>query len=528
VTLPSEAAHDYRLVRGLMERGMELARINCAHDGPAEWREMVRNLRRAGRALGRRCRLEMDLGGPKLRTGPIRPGPAVRKLRPSRDALGRATAPAAVRLVPSGGAGPSDGGTATLPVDAGWLRRRRSKETIELRDARGSHRALRLVRAADGTLRAEAWKTTYLVPGTRLTARRPDGRDDVTEVRAFPPTEQRIRLAKGDTLVVHALPHPGEGASSERHGRARRPAHIACTLPEALAFVRPGESIWLDDGRIGGVVRAASAERLVVEIARAPAGGTWLGADKGINLPETALELPALSPRDVEDLGVAVRLADIVGYSFVQAPEDLDRLRVELARLGRPRMGVVVKVETRRAFDRLPEILLAALRRPPVGIMIARGDLAVEVGFERLAEVQEEVLWLCEAAHLPAIWATQVLEGLTKGGQPSRAEVTDAAMGERAECVMLNKGPHVFEAVGALDSILRRMQSHQAKKTAMLRHLHVVERFLDAHRSARPPPARAEPRRGRVRRPGTPRDPPRGGGSHRPSGPTRAARQPAR
>jgi len=98
--------------------------------------------------------------------------------------------------------------------------------------------------------------------------------------------------------------------------------------------------------------------------------------------------------------------------------------------------------------------------------MIPRGDLAVECGYQRLAEVQEELLWLCEAAHLPAIWATQVLEGLAKNGVPTRAEVTDAAMGERAECVMLNKGSHILEAVSALDDILRRIEEHQSKKTA--------------------------------------------------------------
>ena len=482
VTLPSEAASDLRLVRSLLESGMDLARINCAHDGPREWSRMVRNLHRAGRALGRRCRIEMDLPGPKLRTGSIRPGPAVLKFRPTRDALGRATAPATAWLVPDGR--PRDGtedGTG-VPVDGRWLRRRRPKELIELRDARGSHRTLRLGASVSGRVRAEAWKTVYLVPGTRLVAKRPVGRDDATLVGALPAAEGRIRLSVGETLVLHARADPGEAAQRGRHPR---PAHVSCTLPAALRGVRPRESIWLDDGRIGGVVRSASSERLLVEITHAPPGGTWLAADKGINLPDSDLALPSLSPQDVEDLAFAVRHADVVGYSFVQSSEDVDRLRTELARLGRPRMGVVVKVETRRAFERLPEILLAALRHPPTGVMIARGDLAVEVGFDRLAEVQEELLWLCEAAHLPAIWATQVLEGLAKSGQPSRAEVTDAAMGERAECVMLNKGPHVIEAVGALDSILRRMQSHQAKKTAMLRHLHIVERFLADHRAGR-------------------------------------------
>jgi pyruvate kinase len=107
--------------------------------------------------------------------------------------------------------------------------------------------------------------------------------------------------------------------------------------------------------------------------------------------------------------------------------------------------------------------------------MIARGDLAVECGYERLAELQEEILWVCEAAHAPVIWATQVLEQLSREGQPSRAEVTDAAMGVRAECVMLNKGPYVVETVKALDDILRRMQEHQSKKRSMLRRLQLAE-----------------------------------------------------
>ena len=106
-----------------------------------------------------------------------------------------------------------------------------------------------------------------------------------------------------------------------------------------------------------------------------------------------------------------------------------------------------------------------------VGVMIARGDLAVECGYERLAEVQEEILSLCEAAHIPVIWATQVLDTLAKSGVPSRAEITDAAMGERAECVMLNKGPHIIAAIRVLDNILQRMSDHQLKKSSMMRQL---------------------------------------------------------
>jgi pyruvate kinase len=135
-----------------------------------------------------------------------------------------------------------------------------------------------------------------------------------------------------------------------------------------------------------------------------------------------------------------------------------------------------LKIETRRGFEALPRLLLEGFGKHPVGVMIARGDLALEVGYQRLAEVQEEMLWLCEAAHVPVIWATQVLESLSKNGMPTRAEITDAAMSQRAECVMLNKGEHVLRTVRILDDILQRMEAHQRKKSPTLRSLHVSAR----------------------------------------------------
>jgi pyruvate kinase len=161
----------------------------------------------------------------------------------------------------------------------------------------------------------------------------------------------------------------------------------------------------------------------------------------------------------------------------VNTAADVELLQRHLARLGGRQPAIVVKIETRHGFENLPDILLTAMRAPCRGVMIARGDLAVECGFERLAEVQEEILWICEAAHVPVIWATQVLETLAKEGTPSRAEITDAAMGERAECVMLNKGPHIQQALLALDDILQRMQNHQSKKSSMLRHLTLADHF---------------------------------------------------
>jgi pyruvate kinase len=182
-----------------------------------------------------------------------------------------------------------------------------------------------------------------------------------------------------------------------------------------------------------------------------------------------------MTEKDRIDLDFVAEHADMVGLSFVRGPEDVLELQEELAARGKSDVGIILKIETRQGFDKLPLIMIAALRHHPAGIMAARGDLAIEVGFERLAEVQEEILWLSEAAHMPVIWATQVLETLAKTGIPSRAEVTDAAMGVSAECVMLNKGEHITDAVRFLDNILHRMQKHHSKKRSMLRRLAVAQ-----------------------------------------------------
>ena len=211
-----------------------------------------------------------------------------------------------------------------------------------------------------------------------------------------------------------------------------------------------------------------------VEITGVAGGTAKLRAEKGINLPESDLALPALTLKDIEDLAFVAKHADAVAMSFVQHPKDIDALLREIGKLNASQLGIMLKIETKTAFTRLPDLLLSAMRHPQIAVMIARGDLGAEVGFERLSEVQEEILWLCEAAHVPVIWATQVLESLAKGGMPSRAEVTDAAMGSRAECVMLNKGPYIRETLRFLTDVLERIEEHHYKKTARLRKLRVA------------------------------------------------------
>ena len=473
VTMSSEAAEDYTLVRDLVSHGMNCMRINCAHDTPETWAKMVANLERARCELGLPCRILMDIAGPKLRTGPVKPGPQVIVWHPKRDSLGRVVAPARVWLVPAEtSAEVLDAAQALLPVPADWLEAIRPGERIRFKDARGKRRVLKVLERAGNGLWAQSDQTAYVTPDTVLSrVDCPDSAKREAKVAALPPLQQGIMLKKGEELLLAREPLPGRPAQLDAAGRRVGPAVISCTLPEVFAQVRAGEQVWFDDGKIGGLIREVQPEGLLVEITHARPNGDRLGADKGINLPDTAIKLPAITPKDMEDLQFIVTHADLVGMSFVRHERDVYQLQSRLRDLNGDHLGIVLKIETRQGFERLPNLMLAAMRQHPVGVMIARGDLAVECGYERMAEVQEEMLWVSEAAHMPVIWATQVLESLAKKGQPSRAEITDAAMGERAECVMLNKGPHIVEAVMALDNILHRMQDHQTKKTSRLRRL---------------------------------------------------------
>lgn len=350
VTLPSEAATDAGFVAALAGKGMDIARINCAHDNADAWASMAANVRAAAEAAGRSIAVLMDIAGPKIRTEAV-----------------------------------------------------------------------------------EAPKKEKLKPGDRL------------------------------RLVATGAPRTCE--------KARFSA--AVSLPEMVTRLRPGDRLRYDDGKLEGIVESAAGGEAMIVVTAAKAGGTKLKPEKGINLPDTALGLSPLTAKDETDLAAVISLADLIGYSFVSHADDIDLLDAALSRQGareRP-LGLVAKIERPEAVTNLPALMARASGSRPFGVMIARGDLAAEIGFERLAEMQEEILWLCEAASVPAIWATQVLEDLVKDGVPSRGEMTDAAMASRAECVMLNKGPAVTTAVGLLDHLLARMDEHAFKKTAQLRAL---------------------------------------------------------
>ncbi len=348
VTLGTETAQNPELVRQMVASGMNIARINCAHDTSKEWLQMITNVRRAEQKTGFQCKISMDLGGPKSRTGKI-----------------------------------------------------------------------------------------------------------------ITPKDKLIKIS--DTiLLTTAIPKPSK----------QYPFQIQCMLPEVIEQVHIGAQIWFDDGKIGAIVNECVSEGLVLLITQASDTGDKIKSDKGINFPDTKLNLDALTAKDIIDLDFIVKYADIINYSFVQTTKDIHLIQQEIEKRNPQRkIAMIAKIETAKAIEHLPSLIVAAASKHPFGVMIARGDLAVEIGFERMAEMQEEILWICEAAHTPVIWATQVLETLAKTGRPTRAEMTDAAMAERAECVMLNKGKYIIEAMRILDSVLVRMETHQSKKTAQLRAL---------------------------------------------------------
>jgi pyruvate kinase len=475
VTAPPAKEADRAWMSKMLRAGMNVLRINCAHEGPDEWLRMVKALGDARTETGKECRLLMDLAGPKIRTGAVSGPQHIATWKPAKDDVGRVTAPA--RVVIRRAAAPRDegDGPVLLLEDKAFASLRRGDE-LRFRDARGKKQALDVREVRDDEVVAHAERRVSLVDRVDAQIVRARAKRAQATIEVGGGEGAAIDVKAGDDLVLTARDVKGKVPRRDRQGRVTRPGVIACTLPAALDRLEVGHRVLFDDGRIEAAVTKADKKRgdYVLGVTHTQKATARLRAEKGINLPDTQANTPALTADDVRALTFVVKHADAVSLSFVSRPDDVRMLHEELDRLGRPGIGVVLKIERRAAFENLPRLLLEGLRRPPLAVMIARGDLAVEVGFERLAELQEEILWLCEASHVPAIWATQVLDTLARTGVPSRAEITDAAAGVAAECVMLNKGPFVDEAVRVLSDILRRMEKHHYKKRSLFRKLRVT------------------------------------------------------
>ncbi len=480
VTLPETAAEDRLFISRLMKSGMNSARINCAHDNKETWKKIIKHIREISEKQLKSCKVMMDLGGPKLRTGAIEPGPKIVRIRPEKDVSGKIINPARIWIAPPGFL-PPDETAIHIPVNEQWFREVKRGDIIRLSDTRNKKVDFNVGgRKGNGRL-GFCFTSAYVSTGTELKLFGPDKLEKAkNKVGELLPIEQYIQLKLGENLILHKDPKPGEPAIYDEKGSLLQPAHVSCTLPEIFNDVKVGEPIFFDDGKIEGVIEEANHEELKIRITYAKDVGSKLKSDKGINLPHSNLNVSGLTAKDKIDLEFVAEYADTVNFSFVNDENDVSELLDELEKYERT-IGIILKIETQKGFMNLPRILLRAMQTFPIGVMIARGDLAIETGWKNFASIQEEILRICEAAHVPDVWATQVLENLAKKGVPSRAEITDAALAQRAECVMLNKGVYIEKAVKMLDRILRRMQHFQKKKETMLPKLEDAENLHLSH-----------------------------------------------
>jgi pyruvate kinase len=354
------------LVEEMLNEGMSVARINCAHDNPEVWLNMIQVLKKAIAKIGKNCKVYMDLGGPKIR----------------------------IRSIEA----------------------RKKKECLEL------------------------------------------------------------PVSEGKELMLCAVPT----TETDVKRRKRRDRDILFVEPnEIITMVKPGEHIYFDDGKFEAKVVEKANDYVVVKIVRISTKKPLLKPQKGINLPDSDLLIPALTEEDKSNIPFICQHADLVGYSFVSSPEDVELLRDEINKYAiHHKPAIILKIERLSAVQNLPALIMNGMKDEAFGVMIARGDLAVEIGFERLSEIQEEILWICEAAHVPVIWATQVLETLNKTGYATRSEITDAAMGVKSECVMLNKGRYIVKTIKTLDDILTRQLGHVNKKRYIMRPLGIAKTFI--------------------------------------------------
>ena len=247
-------------------------------------------------------------------------------------------------------------------------------------------------------------------------------------------------LEPGAAFVLDADPTPGNAA------------RVHLPHPEILAALEPGHGLLLDDGKIRLEVMEASPGRAVTRVV---VGGR-ISDRKGVSLPDTTIPSSALTPKDRADLDAALEVgADWIALSFVQRPEDV----AEARKIARGRAGVMVKVEKPQAVARLAEIMELS-----DSLMVARGDLGVEMPLERVPGVQKQMTRAARRSGTPVVVATQMLESMITSPVPTRAEVSDVATAvfEGADAIMLSAesaaGKYPVEAVATMNRIAEEVE----------------------------------------------------------------------
>jgi pyruvate kinase len=250
-----------------------------------------------------------------------------------------------------------------------------------------------------------------------------------------------VVLNKGDIFTLDSSNTPGD--------RSR----VYLPHPEILRAAEPGQTLLLDDGKVRLVCTETAPGQLT---ARVEVGGK-LSDRKGVSLPETTLPVSALTEKDRSDLDAALNTGiDWLALSFIQRPEDI----AEAKKITRGRCGVMAKIEKPQAITRLDEIMEAA-----DALMVARGDLGVELPLEKVPGLQKQMTRAARRAGKPIVVATQMLESMISSPVPTRAEVSDVATAifEGADAVMLSAesaaGQYPVEAVATMNRIAEEVES---------------------------------------------------------------------
>ena len=247
-------------------------------------------------------------------------------------------------------------------------------------------------------------------------------------------------IDKGQEFVLDADPAPGD---------AKR---VQLPHPEIFAAIKPGDALLIDDGKLRLVATEVAAQRIVAQV---EVGGK-VSNRKGVSLPDTVVPLAALAPKDIADLEAALDAGvDWIALSFIQRPEDI----AEAKKITRGRAAVMAKIEKPQAVARLSDILELA-----DALMVARGDLGVEMPLEKVPGVQKEMTRACRRAGKPVVVATQMLESMISSPVPTRAEVSDVATAifDGADAVMLSaesaSGQYPVEAVATMNRIAEEVE----------------------------------------------------------------------
>ena len=468
VTLPSNATdNNGALIRDLAKVGVNAFRINTAHDDAILWKAMADIIAEINTSRDKKSQIKIfvDLAGPKIRTGKIREIKvpiAVGSNKTEKEVLifhskSMDTIPESTNNITQ------QKKPARIVINKKIYKKLKIYSALKIVDANSKKAFITITDVNDSFAQGYIDKKVYLDDSSKIYKRRTQG-----TILNIQKQAELIRLKKGDLLDVGEGDAEGRAAVYDENMKVVQNAYISCSFVGIAEHVNIGEKIFIDDGKIGLEVIAKEDALITCKVTLAKENGTLLKEEKGINFPDSHVMTAALTQSDKENVLSVIDFVDHISLSFCQSAQDVRDLKNLLKENGREDIGIVTKIETQQGVSNMPEILEELLAWSKSGVMIARGDLAIEVGFENLAYVQESLLDICDAAHVPVIWATQVLENQMKSNLPSRAEITDAAMSGRAECVMLNKGAFAIDTIGILKHILHDMHSISQKNRQLL------------------------------------------------------------